>query len=124
MGISHAGDAPLTLVAIRKTPRTPDEWKIWHWNHYLDHKFILAVVASKTSETLLMPPIWPIPGNDFSPKIAEFHQILHQQMNAVSGTPSSDMLQVDLSTLAGAENFVRPNFSDHYAFHQLVGVPV
>lgn len=114
----------MTLVAIRKVPKTPKEWEVFHFQHYIDHKIILGVVAQKTGTTLLMPPIWPVPGNNFDAKIAEFHQILHQQMNALSGVNSSDLLQVNLSTKEGADNFVEPNYHEHFGFHQLVGVPV
>lgn len=113
----------MTLVSLRVAPRSFNEREKFHFNHYLDHKIILGVVSKKVGRPLLMPPIWPVPGGNFDPKIAEFHQLLHQQMNAISGTNSSDMTQVDLSTPEGWQAFLEPNYRDHYAFHELVGIP-
>lgn len=114
----------MTLVMLRKVPRDDQQWEKFHFNHYLDHRIILGVLASKYNTTFFMPPIWPVPGNNFDAKIAEFHQTLHDQMNAVSGINTSDMLDVDLSTFQGATSFIEPNYRDHFAFHQYVGVPV
>ncbi len=114
----------MTLVALRKVPRSKIEWEAFHFQHWTDHKIILAVVAKKTNTKLFMPPIWPVLDNVYTPKIAQFHQILHEQMNAVSGAPSSDMLNVDLATPSGQLNFIEPNYRDHLVFHQFVGIPV
>ena len=112
----------MSLIWLRRAPKD-GQWDSFHFQHYIDHKQILAVVSQKTGTQLFMPPIWPVPGNDFDAKIAEFHQVLHQQMNFISGSPTSDMTQVDLSTSAGVRAFIEPNYRDHLAFHTLVGVP-
>jgi len=113
----------MSLPALRHVPTSPAGWEKFHWNHWQDHKIILGVIAKKTNLTLFMPPIWPVPRNIFTAKIALWHQQLHEQMNAISKSPSSDMLNVDLSTPNGALDFVEPNYRDHYAFHQLIGIP-
>ena len=114
----------MTLVLLRKTPRDGMDWERFHFSHYLDHKIILGVVASKLGIPLYMPPIWPVPGNNYTPELSEWHQNLHDQMNAISGTQTSDMTEADLSTYAKAQAFIEPNYRDHYAFHQLVGIPL
>lgn len=113
----------MTIVALRRVPRNPQEWAKLHWNHYQDHKIILGVLSSKLGETLLMPPIWPVPGNKLDAKLNYFHQQLHEQMNAFSGDNTFNFLDSDLSTPDGQRTFVETNFKNHYAFHQLVGVP-
>lgn len=113
----------MTLVTLRKVPRTARDWEKLHFNHFLDHKIILGVLSSKLGETLFMPPIWPVPGNRLTPKMNEFHQILHQQMNAFSGDNTYNFLNSDLSTQDGQETFVETNYKNHFAFHTLVGIP-
>lgn len=113
----------MSLPLIKKVPQSPEEWEKFHFAHYLDHKIILGVVAKKAGKTLHMPPIWPVPRNDFTASIAQFHQFLHQQMNTISQTPSSDMSQATLSTPQAAQAFIESNYPEHFAFHQLVGVP-
>lgn len=190
----------MTLATFHELPQSSAAWDKFHFNHFLDHKIILGVVAQKvgtvgatfigtgsgtnltvTSVTgtivfngtaslrgngvptntailsqssgtpggagvyvtshattssgatlesingpavLFMPPIYPVPGNIYTAKIAQWHQILHQQMNTISGSPSSDMLQVDLSTPENALSFLEPNYRDHLIFHQFVGIRV
>ena len=114
----------MTIVALRKIPASRAQWRQFHWNHWLDHKIILGVIRTKTGQKLFLPPIWPVPNNDYTPQIAEWHQLLHQQMDALSGAPAADMQTVDLSNPQGQAAFIRPNFYEHYVFHELVGVPV
>lgn len=114
----------MPLPFLRKVPGTQREWLDFHFQHYIDHRQILAVVEQKTNSKLFMPLIWPVPGNNYDARLAEFHQQLHQQMNVVSGSPSTDMSQVNLSSPDGAKQFINVNYRDHYIFHQLVGIPV
>lgn len=114
----------MTLVALRRIPQTANEWDAFHWSHYVDHRIILKVVSQKAGQHFLMPPIWPIIGNTYPPRVSYFHQQLHIQMNALSGAQSSDMLNVDLSTEEGIRAFFDPNFRDHLQFHNSPGIPV
>lgn len=114
----------MSLPFLKTTPRAAGEWESWHFQHYIDHKIILGVVAKKAGILLHMPVIWPVPNNDFTARLAEFHQFLHQQMNAVSGTSSTDMTHVSLKTPDQAQKFVDQNYREHLIFHQFVGIPV
>ena len=75
----------MSLPSLKKVPQTRAAWERFHWSHYIDHKIILGVIRAKTGETLFMPPIWPVPGNDYTARLSFWHQTLHQQMNALSG---------------------------------------
>lgn len=113
----------MTLVTLRTVPRDARGWEKFHWNHFLDHKIILGVLNQKIGATFLIQPIWPVPRNVYTAKLAEWHQYLHDQMDTFAGINSSDMTEVDLSTLSGATQFVTVNYRDHLRFHDFVGVP-
>jgi hypothetical protein len=114
----------MSLPAILRVPRSQKEWDKFHWQHYIDHKIILGVVASKAGKTLHMPIIWPVPGKDFTPQFTQFHQFLHQQMNVISGSSSADMSHASIATKEAAQTFVDANYREHLIFHEFVGVPV
>lgn len=89
--------------------------------HFQEHNKISAIVAAKTNTQQFVPVIWPVVGT-FSQRQAEQHQILHQQMNALSGSPTSDMTKLNFNDPEQFEAFVYENFKDHQAFDLLVGV--
>lgn len=99
------------------------EWEKFHFNHFVLHKIVLGVLSSKLGETLFMPPLWPVPGNILTPKMNEWHQVLHQQMNAFSGDNTYNFLYSTLATPDGQQTFVETNYKNHYAFDTLVGIP-
>ena len=111
----------MSLPSLKKVPQTRAAWERFHWSHYIDHKIILGVIRAKTGETLFMPPIWPVPGNDYTARLSFWHQTLHQQMHALSGDNSYDFLQTDLTTQEGQESFIYTNYGNHLAFHTLIG---
>lgn len=116
----------MSLPQFRKVPRTPAEWAALHWSHYLDHKLILKAINAKAamgSTVLLMPPaIWPVPGNVLTGMYNYFHQLLHNQMNDLSGDNSYDFLQSSLDTLGNQQDFVESNYSNHFAAHVFLNV--
>lgn len=114
----------MSLPSLRRVPESAVQWDRFHWNHYLDHKQILAVITKKTGIQQLMPPIWPVRDNDWDAKLSYFHQNLHTQMNILSGDTSYDFLRTDLSTGEGRDTFIETNYANHFAFVRLVGVPV
>lgn len=113
----------MSLPYLKKVPQSPVEWETFHFQHYLHHKSILAVIHTKTGLRLFMPPIWPVRDNDWTAKLSGFHQTLHQQMNALSKDNSWDFLHTDLNTRDGQETFINTNYANHFAFDQFVGVP-
>lgn len=114
----------VALAYIRRVPGSQREWQEFHWQHYNDHRIILQVVAKKTRQTLLMPPIWPVPNNLYDARLSKWHQVLHTQMNTISKLGGVDMTRANLSTDDGAEIFVNQNYREHLVFHQFVGIPV
>lgn len=113
----------MTLVYLRHVPRSPGEREKFWFNHYQDHIKILAVVASKSGKQQFMPVIYPVTGT-FTPRQAEAHQLLHQQMNLLSGAPTSDMTKLDFNKPEDFETFIYENFNDHNSFHLSPGIVI
>lgn len=79
------------------------------------------MIQKKTNKTQLMPPLFPVPGNVYTPKLSYWHQILHQQMDTLSGDTLYNFLHTDLSNPEGQKSFIETNYKNHFAFDQLVG---
>ena len=111
-----------TAAQLVKPPTSRQEWDRFHFAHYLDHVRILERVNAKTGSKDLMPAaLWPFnPSNQYPWN--EAHQLLHQQMDAVSGVNTPDFLHVNLSKKEQVANFIWLNWVDHSAFHNLVGI--
>lgn len=88
----------------------------------LDHQRILVLVnALKGTNDKLPPPIWPFnPSNQNA--YNEAHQLLHQQMDAVSGMPSGNFLNFDLKKPEQQKAFIWLNWVEHDGFRKLIGV--
>lgn len=110
----------MSLPQIRRVPRTAAEAQKYWFIHFLEHKRVLQVISAKTGSVELMPPIWPVLGV-YDPQQAEFHQHLHQQMNALSKNNSSDFANMDLTQPAIFAEFVYLNYQDHFIFAKYVG---
>lgn len=111
-----------TTAFLRKPPASRQEWDSFHFQHYLDHLRILALInAVNGTDDKMPPPIWPFnPSNRYP--YNEAHQLLHQQMDLVSGMPTPDFLHTDLSDRASATSFIWLNWVDHDGFRRLIGV--
>lgn len=122
-GFNSDAAAAVTLVYLRHVPTSAGGREKFWWNHYQDHIKILAVVASKSGKQQFMPVIYPVTGT-FTPRQAEEHQLLHQQMNLLSGAPTSDMTKLNFNDQDDFRTFVFENFNDHNFFHMSPGITV
>lgn len=111
---------PATYI-LRKPPASRQEWEKFHFLHYQHHLAVIKRINALESINDQMPPaIWPFNPANQQP-YNEAHQLLHQQMDAVSGIAGSNFLHYDLTKPDEATDFVWYNFVEHDAFNRLVG---
>ena len=111
----------MALPWISRVPETPEEWARFHWYHYQAHRLIQSKIFAVTGVVQYMPPIWPVPANQFTPILAKWHQDLHTTLNAVDGVGGNDMSQADLRTREGQQAFINQNFREHQIWDQVMG---
>jgi|ERR1700722_5152295 len=109
------------LPALENTPRTPDQWRSWAFDHRDSHDRIRAAVLTQKSIVLIDHQVEPINPND----VASFLQnntTLHNDMNSVLGQPGSDLQDVDFTDDRQLEAWIKLHYVEHYNAENALGI--
>lgn len=111
----------MSLASLFNMPETDEALSVFAFSNQDQHRQIVAAIARRSSLTLPLFPLDPIPM--FEPGVwAHNHQQMHNDFNAILGIAGSDLTAVDFRNPQELASWIRLHGSEHQQAANILGL--
>lgn len=104
----------MAVANLANTPSNEAELATWSFSHMAHHRDLVEAVYRLTGVRVPLFALDPIDPSDPGSWLDQ-HQTMHNDIDALLGTPGFDLLGVEWNDTGEREAWIRLNFQSHYA---------
>lgn len=112
----------MSLPSLFNQPTDPDGWLAWAFNHAAHHYDVIAAIGVQKNvnglSQYILSPMTP----DSLETFLYYHQVMHNQANAVLGTTGYELLSLDWNDPDQFQDWLQLNGDEHLNWNRILGV--
>lgn len=112
----------MSLASLFNRPTNESDTLRWAFSNSAEHAKIIRAIRQQLNITTLQTFILdPIPAHDKNSWLLR-HQVVHNQMNAVTGVNGNDLSVVDFNNPEELQAWIDLHAQEHYQTNAILGI--